>query len=810
MGPESMDTVGTTSPASPPPTCITWSDGVVVLRDERIFGPGGECLRDRFLARALGVEGVRSVSLDRAQATAAIRHDAGPRGLPRLLERLSAAIRDGAPSDSSPALPRAIRETTCTIHRHGSLLTTCEVLSDQPGRLRLRHARLRRDPAFARGVEQRLGALPGVIRATLAPWTSSLSIHYNPRANGTPGLLRLVEDVLDDSSGWGSTLPEPTRTRFGMANATLGIAAAGQFALPVLTLVSAVLLVGTNFRTFRYAWLQVRRRNFGLPVLYTTIVVTTLASGQFFASAVMYWFFTFWHGRLRLELAGERRRLLDECLPRPSSACMITPQGDEVLVPVDRLRPGDRVAVGADETVPADGRVIGGEGIVDERSVCGLRGASRKRAGDAVLAGSTVLAGSLRVELTRLGDRTQASSIVRALVAATSPAAGPMSPTLRTETFANQAVGPTLATAGFGLLVGDLTAVGAILRPDYATGPGMAFPLETLRDAALCARRGIVVRQPDVFERLAKVDLIVLDDDPALSRVELEVTGVQAEIPEPELLRYAASAFRHLADDRASALIACCRGRRIHLLDLPPVDFSRGVTVVHDRHRIRVCEYISSSDGTGPLVVEIDGTTAGLIEFGRSTRPEAAAALRRIRDLTPVPIALVSNRSEADVAVLASLLGVELYKGGFSPEDTGRFLRACRERGLRTAFVGHCRRRAAAAAEADVAVSLVAEADEHASPSPASALLLQPRVDRFADLWEIARSHEGRVHDARKLVLVPNVLCVAGAFLFGFTGLTAVMISNLGTFNLFNRAVGSLRELEPTGRGRSRHLSRSR
>ena len=85
--------------------------------------------------------------------------------------------------------------------------------------------------------------------------------------------------------------------------------------------------------------------------------------------------------------------------------------------------------------------------------------------------------------------------------------------------------------------------------------------------------------------------------------------------------------------------------------------------------------------------------------------------------------------------------------------------------------------------------------------SPAAASLLQPRVDRFADLWEIARNHEGRVLDTQKLVLVPNVLCVAGAFLFGFTGLTAVMITNLGTFGLFNRSVGTLRELEPAGRG---------
>ena len=285
-----------------------------------------------------------------------------------------------------------------------------------------------RDPAFARGVERLVGAIPGVERANVGGWTASLLIYYSPAVIDSPRLLRLVEEILDDSSGWGASLPQPTRTRFGSANTTLSIAAAGEYLVPILVPVSAVMLVAMNVRTFRYAWLQVQRRKFGLPVLYTAIIAATLVSGQFLASALMYWFFTFWHGRLRIELAGERRRLLDECLPRPSFTSLITPEGGEVLVPIDRLRAGDRVAVGADETVPADGRVIGGEGIVDERSVRGLQGASRKRAGDAVLAGSTVLAGSLRIEVARLGEQTQASSIVRDLIAATSPAAGPMSP----------------------------------------------------------------------------------------------------------------------------------------------------------------------------------------------------------------------------------------------------------------------------------------------------------------------------------------------------------------------------------------------
>ena len=83
-----------------------------------------------------------------------------------------------------------------------------------------------------------------------------------------------------------------------------------------------------------------------------------------------------------------------------------------------------------------------------------------------------------------------------------------------------------MAIAGLGLLVGDVSTAGAILRPDYATGPGLAFPLETLQAIALCIRHGIVIRDPEAIERLATTDLLILDHHPALERTELEVDAV--------------------------------------------------------------------------------------------------------------------------------------------------------------------------------------------------------------------------------------------------------------------------------------------
>ena len=795
-----MTEARTRPPARPTTSPISLSEGSIRIRDEAMFGLGGKDLCARFLSRAFEIAEVRSVTIDRIGRIASIRHDSGPSGVPDLLGRIASALRAPLTRDAPRPLPSFPASSTFSVHRFRTTLTTWEVVHDEPGRLRLRHEALRGDRVLADRLEIQLRGVPSIRIVVPSVGTGHVVIRYDSSLMSPSDLIRLAESLLVEPEPDPSDTRAATPVRFGTANLCLGVAVAGELLIPALLPVSAVLLVATNLRTFKAALIQLKRKRLGLPVLYLAIVATTLATGQFLASALMYWFFRFWHRRFRVELATEQGRLLEHGGKNPIMARLLNPTGaePEILVTVGRLKKGDRVIVAPGETVPADGLVFGGEGVVDERGVRGIEGISRKRIGDRLLAGSTVLAGSFHVEVARLGEQTRASSIRRALLAATSPAPGPSAPTIRSEKFASKAVGPTLATAGVGFLAGDLMTVGAILRPDYATGPGMAVPLDTLHDVALCARLGIVAREPEALERLANVDLVVLRDHPILAKTELDVTRIETRLPEPILLRYAASAFRHLVDDRAAALLAACRARKLHVLNLAPVDFGRGVAVVHDKHKIRVFDADPSS---GSLAVEIDGTVVGLIEFGAVPRLEAASAIDRIRRFSHVPFALVSPKGEAEVAGLAKSLGVEMYRGSFAPDDTTKFLVACRERGLKTAFVGDCRAQPGAAAEAHVAISVDSEAD--LDSDPAGLLMQQPRLAPLSDLFEISRTHAGRVDQVQKFILVPNLLCVAGAFLFGFTGLTAVMLSNLGTLGLYRRASDSLRGLDPPALPRS-------
>src|SRR5262249_38609939 len=128
-------------------------------------------------------------------------------------------------------------------------------------------------------------------------------------------------------------------------------------------------------------------------------------------------------------------------------------------------------------------------------------------------------------------------------------------------------------------------------------------------------------------------------------------------------------------------------------------------------------------------------------------------------------------------------LGMDFHLGGLSSEGKSEAVRACRRRGLRVAYVGDCRREPDAAREADVAISLADPVDPAHDPAPV--LVLRPDVDWAAGLRDRARSHVARVQSAQGSVLIPTLACVAGAFFLGFTSLSAVVLTNLGTLAVY-------------------------
>jgi len=253
---------------------------------------------------------------------------------------------------------------------------------------------------------------------------------------------------------------------------------------------------------------------------------------------------------------------------------------------------------------------------------------------------------------------------------------------------------------------------------------------------------------PEFLKRLATADLLVFDHHLALERALLELDAVQV-FPghsEEDLLRYAAAAFRDLSDERSTALYRVCIARDIKPLDLLPADFAADVTLLHGNDCVKVGDLGSSAKGfpnphgrevtcrTEPeppdsLMVGINGRVGGLIRFRRSHRFGAVSALRRLRAKGNPQIGIVSEDPRASLASLAESLGTNFYVGNQRPDGRVRWLRSCRRRGFKVAYVGDCRNNQRTVDEAQLAISLVGSEINGLDQDPAPIWLLQPRQD---------------------------------------------------------------------------------
>ena len=157
---------------------------------------------------------------------------------------------------------------------------------------------------------------------------------------------------------------------------------------------------------------------------------------------------------------------------------------------------------------------------------------------------------------------------------------------------------------------------------------------------------------------------------------------------------------------------------------------------------------------------------------------------------------MVSGQSDRDAAPLAASLGVDFHLGGLTSDDRIHLLKDFRNRGFKVAYVGGSRLDPRIAAEAQITISLGEVGSDKLGSDSSTIHVLQPRLLKLGELWDIAHIHERRLKMAYGYTMIPNLLCVAGALMWGFTSLASVALTNLGTYGLYLRTANSIRSLE--------------
>jgi len=215
----------------------------------------------------------------------------------------------------------------------------------------------------------------------------------------------------------------------------------------------------------------------------------------------------------------------------PDTAVRLIDGGTEVI-PVSALHEGDLVLVRPGASVPADGVVRDGASEANESMITGESRPVAKTAGSPMIGGTVNGSGSLRVEVTRIGDRTALAGIMRLVAQAQSSRS-------RAQALADRAAAlltivaivAALATLAGWLLAGEAASfvierVVTVLVIACPHALGLAIPLVVAISTTIGARHGLLVRDRRGLEEARNVTAVFFDKTGTLTRGEFRVVEI--------------------------------------------------------------------------------------------------------------------------------------------------------------------------------------------------------------------------------------------------------------------------------------------
>ncbi len=419
----------------------------------------------------------------------------------------------------------------------------------------------------------------------------------------------------------------------------------------------------------------------------------------------------------------------------PKTARRLRPEGGEEDVPLDQVMRGDRLRVRPGEKIPVDGSVIEGTSSVDESMVTGEPIPVEKGADDRVTGGTVNGTGGFVMRAERVGSETLLAQIV-AMVSEAQRTRAPIQhlADVVASYFVPAVVGIAALTfvawSIFGpqprLAYALINAV-AVLIIACPCALGLATPMSIMVGTGRGATAGVLIRNAEALEILAKVDTLVIDKTGTLTEGKPRLAAIK---PQPgwtelELLRLAASLERGSEHPLAGAIVAAAEERSLALSEVK--DFrsftGQGVTGIGGGKAVALgnaalFESLGISpgsllrdaeelrrDGSTAIFLAVDLRPAGVLAVKDPIRASTPEAIRLLHQ-EGLRIVMLTGDSRSTAEAVARQLGIDAFEAEVQPARKGEIVKQLQSEGRIVAMAGDGINDAPALAQANVGIAM--------------------------------------------------------------------------------------------------------
>ena len=565
----------------------------------------------------------------------------------------------------------------------------------------------------------------------------------------------------------------------------------------------------------KYIWKGIRTLAKGkieVPVLDATAIGVSMFRGDYgTASSVM---FLLGVGEL-LEEWTHKKSVGD--LARSMSLNVgkvwLKKDGQEILVPSEKIVSGDEIVVHMGNLVPFDGEVSDGEGMVNQASLTGESVPVRRTLGSVVYAGTVLEEGELTILVKQTGGSSRYEKITAMIEESEKLKSGLES---KAEHLADRLVPYSLGgTALTYLLTQNATKALSILMVDFSCALKLAMPISVLSAIREANQHKITVKGGKFLEAVADADTIVFDKTGTLTKAQPTVAEVVSfsETKNPdELLRIAACLEEHFPHSMAKAVVDAAREKHLDHEEMhSKVEYivAHGISTTIEGKKAVIGSYhfvFEDENSVIPkgmeekfsrlpaeyshLYLAIEGVLAAVICIEDPLRPEAAEIVRQLKKAGLKKIVMMTGDSERTAKAIAKKVGVDEYYAEVLPEDKANFVEKEKAEGRKVIMIGDGINDSPALSAADVGIAISEGAEiarEIADITVAADNLAEILVLRM-----LSNRLMKRIHRNYRFIVTFN----AGLILLGVGGIlqptTSALLHNTSTLYIGLKSMGNL------------------
>lgn len=461
---------------------------------------------------------------------------------------------------------------------------------------------------------------------------------------------------------------------------------------------------------------------------------------------------------------GRTSASIEKLLTLSAKEARVIKDGEDYMVPLDKVKIGETILVKPGEKIPLDGHVVAGESSIDESMLTGESIPVEKKVGSKVYGASINGQGSLTIFVEKEAGGSLLSQIIN-LVEAAQTSKAPIA------NLADKVSGvfvpfviviAILSGLSWYLILGQSFAFSlkimiAVLVIACPCALGLATPTAIMVASGKAAENGILFKGGEVLEKAHHIDTIVFDKTGTLTKGKPEVVAIKTYgVDKEDFLGQVASVEKLSNHPLSQTIVNKAKEKELPLREVMAfkniLGYGLSATINGKTMLVGNANLMTKNDVNLDLAkadIEIaqeeaqtvvyvseNGVLSGLITLTDQLKTDSQETVKQLQRLG-FNLVLLTGDNKASADAIAQKLGITTVVSEVLPDQKANVILELKEKGGQIAMVGDGINDAPALASSDVGISMSSGTD--IAIESADIVLMKPELTDLLKAMTISK-----------------------------------------------------------------------